>query len=77
MTCPQALTHMCWSPIVRCNLACPQCLDDKIVRETTAAERLALAAHIAASGILGVDASVQRRQHQGIHGPVLGGPLSS
>ncbi|MFD8783756.1 radical SAM protein [Kitasatospora sp. NPDC059599] len=48
---------MCWSPIVRCNLACPQCLDDKSVRESTAAERLTLARHIAASGILGVDIS--------------------
>ncbi|WP_327673400.1 radical SAM protein [Kitasatospora sp. NBC_00458] len=48
---------MCWSPIVRCNLDCPQCLDDKSVRESTADERLALAAHIAASGVLGVDIS--------------------
>ncbi|MFF2146217.1 radical SAM protein [Kitasatospora sp. NPDC058190] len=48
---------MCWSPIVRCNLACPQCLDDKTVRESTAAERRVLAGHIAASGVLGVDIS--------------------
>ncbi|MCX4688896.1 radical SAM protein [Kitasatospora purpeofusca] len=48
---------MCWSPIVRCNLDCPQCLDDKSVRESTADERLTLAAHIAASGVLGVDIS--------------------
>ncbi|MGW2544042.1 radical SAM protein [Kitasatospora sp. NPDC001574] len=48
---------MCWSPIVRCNLACPQCLDDKSVRESTADERVALAAHIATSGVLGVDIS--------------------
>ncbi|MEU6974067.1 radical SAM protein [Kitasatospora aureofaciens] len=48
---------MCWSPIVRCNLACPHCLDDKHVRESTAAERSAAAGHIAASGVLGVDIS--------------------
>ncbi|MFF2616844.1 radical SAM protein [Kitasatospora sp. NPDC058046] len=48
---------MCWSPIVRCNLDCPQCLDDKSVRESTAAERRVLAGHIAASGVLGVDIS--------------------
>ncbi|MFD5434739.1 radical SAM protein [Kitasatospora sp. NPDC127067] len=48
---------MCWSPIVRCNLACPQCLDDKSVRESTTAERRILAGHIAASGVLGVDIS--------------------
>ncbi|WP_405007094.1 radical SAM protein [Kitasatospora purpeofusca] len=48
---------MCWSPIVRCNLDCPQCLDDKSVRESTANERLTLAAHVAASGVLGVDIS--------------------
>ncbi|MFF3071133.1 radical SAM protein [Kitasatospora sp. NPDC057904] len=48
---------MCWSPIVRCNLACPQCLDDKTVRESTQAERRALVRHIAASGVLGVDIS--------------------
>ncbi|MFF2081302.1 radical SAM protein [Kitasatospora sp. NPDC058162] len=48
---------MCWSPIVRCNLTCPQCLDDKSVRESTAEERRVLASHIAASGVLGVDIS--------------------
>ncbi|MFF2955872.1 radical SAM protein [Kitasatospora sp. NPDC057965] len=48
---------MCWSPIVRCNLDCPHCLDDKSVGESTAAERRVLAGHIAASGVLGVDIS--------------------
>ncbi|MFE5587321.1 radical SAM protein [Kitasatospora sp. NPDC056531] len=54
LDCPLS---MCWSPIVRCNLDCPQCLDDKSVRESTAAERRVLAAHIAASRVLGVDIS--------------------
>ncbi|MFD7902959.1 radical SAM protein [Kitasatospora sp. NPDC059747] len=62
MADPAALTldyplSMCWSPIVRCNLACPQCLDDKTVRESTPAERRTLVRHIAASGVLGVDIS--------------------
>lgn len=54
---PEAPLSMCWSPLVRCNLACPHCLDDKTVRESTAAERQTLAGHIAASGVLGVDIS--------------------
>ncbi|MQS10709.1 hypothetical protein F7Q99_00025 [Streptomyces kaniharaensis] len=28
---PDYPLSMCWSPIVRCNLACPQCLDDESV----------------------------------------------
>ncbi|MFJ6141663.1 radical SAM protein [Kitasatospora sp. NPDC092286] len=52
-----APVSMCWSPIVRCNLACPQCLDDRSVRESTADERRSLVDHIANSGILGVDIS--------------------
>ncbi|MFJ8043815.1 radical SAM protein [Kitasatospora sp. NPDC096147] len=54
---PQAPLSMCYSLIVRCNLACPQCLDDKTVRESTAEERQTMAGHIAASGVLGVDLS--------------------
>ncbi|MER5642063.1 radical SAM protein [Kitasatospora sp. NPDC002227] len=54
---PKAPLSMCFSPIVRCNLACPHCLDDKGVRESTAEERRTLAGHIAASGVLGVDIS--------------------
>ncbi|TQF05553.1 radical SAM protein [Kitasatospora acidiphila] len=54
---PTAPLSMCWSPIVRCNLTCPQCLDDKRVRESTAEERRTLARHIGESGILGVDIS--------------------
>ncbi|MFG2913123.1 radical SAM protein [Kitasatospora sp. NPDC048298] len=54
---PEYPLSMCWSPIVRCNLACPQCLDDKSVRESTTTERRILAGHIATSGVLGVDIS--------------------
>ncbi|MDH6144139.1 sulfatase maturation enzyme AslB (radical SAM superfamily) [Kitasatospora sp. GP30] len=54
---PKAPLSMCWSPIVRCNLACPHCLDDKSVRESSAEERQQLAGHITASGVLGVDLS--------------------
>ncbi|MFD0274681.1 radical SAM protein [Kitasatospora sp. NPDC127111] len=54
---PPAPLSMCYSLIVRCNLACPQCLDDKTVRESTAEERQAMARYIAESGILGVDLS--------------------
>lgn len=48
---------VCWSPIVRCNLACPQCLDDKSVPELGRGERGEVAARIATSGVLGVDVS--------------------
>ncbi|GAB3365092.1 MULTISPECIES: radical SAM protein [Pseudonocardiaceae] len=48
---------VCWSPIVRCNLACPQCLDDKTVAELGRGERADVAARIASSGVLGVDVS--------------------
>ncbi|KJK55855.1 radical SAM protein [Saccharothrix sp. ST-888] len=54
---PSAPLSMCWSPIVRCNLSCPHCLDDKTVRESTSTERQTLAGHIAVSGVLGVDIS--------------------
>ncbi|SDJ02556.1 Radical SAM superfamily protein [Actinokineospora alba] len=48
---------VCWSPIVRCNLACPQCLDDKSGPELGRGERAEVAARIATSGVLGVDVS--------------------
>lgn len=48
---------VCWSPIVRCNLACPHCLDDKTVAELGRGERAEVAARIAVSGVLGVDVS--------------------
>lgn len=48
---------MCWSPLVRCNLACPQCLDDKSLKELGPARRAEIGQQIAASGILGVDIS--------------------
>lgn len=48
---------VCWSPIVRCNLHCPQCLDDTTVPELDAAARDRIAAVLAASGVLGVDIS--------------------
>ena len=48
---------VCWSPLVRCNLDCPHCLDDKSVPELDAARRAVIAQHIGASGVLGVDIS--------------------
>jgi MoaA/NifB/PqqE/SkfB family radical SAM enzyme len=47
----------CWSPLVRCNLACPHCLDDTSVPEADANSRTATAGVLAASGLLGVDVS--------------------
>jgi MoaA/NifB/PqqE/SkfB family radical SAM enzyme len=47
----------CWSPLVRCNLACPHCLDDTSVPEAGADSRAATASVLAASGLLGVDIS--------------------
>jgi MoaA/NifB/PqqE/SkfB family radical SAM enzyme len=48
---------VCWSPIVRCNLSCPHCLDNKSVHETDRAQRRQVADRIAAAGVLGVDIS--------------------
>jgi MoaA/NifB/PqqE/SkfB family radical SAM enzyme len=48
---------VCWSPIVRCNLACPHCLDDKTIPELGRGERAEIATRIASSGVLGVDVS--------------------
>lgn len=47
----------CWSPLVRCNLKCPHCLDDTTVPEGDADSRAATASVLAASGLLGVDIS--------------------
>jgi MoaA/NifB/PqqE/SkfB family radical SAM enzyme len=48
---------LCWSPLVRCNLACPHCLDDTSLTALNAAARIRIARLIAASGVLGVDIS--------------------
>ncbi|MGH8899788.1 MAG: radical SAM protein [Egibacteraceae bacterium] len=48
---------VCWSPIVRCNLSCPHCLDDKSVHETDQVQRRRIADRIATAGVLGVDIS--------------------
>jgi molybdenum cofactor biosynthesis enzyme MoaA len=48
---------LCWSPLVRCNLDCPHCLDDKSVPELEAARRATIGRLIGASGVLGVDIS--------------------
>lgn len=48
---------VCWSPLVRCNLACPHCLDDKAVAELGRVERNRVAHLLAESPILGVDIS--------------------
>jgi MoaA/NifB/PqqE/SkfB family radical SAM enzyme len=48
---------LCWSPIVRCNLACPQCLDDKSVSELPYQERRRIADVLADSSVLAVDIS--------------------
>ncbi|MBQ0926713.1 radical SAM protein [Saccharopolyspora endophytica] len=48
---------VCWSPLVRCNLACPHCLDDKTVRELARKDRQRIAALLGESGVLAVDLS--------------------
>jgi MoaA/NifB/PqqE/SkfB family radical SAM enzyme len=48
---------LCWSPLVRCNLHCPHCLDDKTVQETGPAERARVAELLAASDVPGIDIS--------------------
>lgn len=48
---------VCWSPIVRCNLHCPHCLDDKTVEEAGPSDRARIAEVIGAAGVLGVDIS--------------------
>lgn len=48
---------VCWSPIVRCNLHCPQCLDDTTVPELPTAQRHRIAGVLAAADVLGVDIS--------------------
>lgn len=48
---------VCWSPLVRCNLACPHCLDDKTVPELARQDRQRIARLLAVSGVLGVDIS--------------------
>ncbi|MBM7167144.1 radical SAM protein [Streptomyces sp. G44] len=49
--------NICWSPLVRCNLQCPQCLDDKTLPESGATERQRIASLLAASNVLGHDIS--------------------
>ncbi|MCU1680243.1 MAG: radical superfamily enzyme [Amycolatopsis sp.] len=48
---------VCWSPLVRCNLACPHCLDDKAVRVLQGPDRRRIAHVLGESPILGVDIS--------------------
>ncbi|GAA4888755.1 radical SAM protein [Pseudonocardia sp. C8] len=48
---------VCWSPLVRCNLACPHCLDDKAVPELARKDRQRIAALLGESGVLAVDIS--------------------
>ncbi|WP_327009692.1 radical SAM protein [Dactylosporangium sp. NBC_01737] len=50
-------SSVCWSPIVRCNLHCPQCLDDTTVPEADTAERHRIAHLLAGADVLGVDVS--------------------
>jgi len=52
-----APVSVCWSPVVRCNLACPHCLDDKTLAEAGSQQRGAVAEALAGSGVLGVDLS--------------------
>src|SRR5699024_10283690 len=49
--------RVCWSPLVRCNLACPHCLDDKAVPELARKNRQRIAALLGESGVLAVDIS--------------------
>jgi MoaA/NifB/PqqE/SkfB family radical SAM enzyme len=48
---------VCWSPLVRCNLSCPHCLDDTSVPEAGPGTRRRIASLIGSSGILGADIS--------------------
>ncbi len=48
---------LCWSPLVRCNLACLHCLDDTAVPELGRPERQRVAGVLAAADVLGVDIS--------------------
>lgn len=48
---------LCWSPLVRCNLACPQCLDDKSVPELPRDQHVRIAGVLAKAHLLGVDIS--------------------
>jgi sulfatase maturation enzyme AslB (radical SAM superfamily) len=48
---------VCWSPLVRCNLACPYCLDDKSIPERGRVDRHRIAHLLAGSPVLGVDIS--------------------
>lgn len=48
---------VCWSPLVRCNLSCPHCLDDKTVSELAGDDRQRIAAVLGESGVLAVDIS--------------------
>jgi MoaA/NifB/PqqE/SkfB family radical SAM enzyme len=48
---------VCWSPLVRCDLACPHCLDDKSVPELARPDRHRIAHLLADSRVLGVDIS--------------------
>ncbi|KUO04814.1 radical SAM protein [Streptomyces caeruleatus] len=61
VTQQQVNTHLpfnvCWSPLVRCNLQCPQCLDDKTLPESGATERERIAGLLADSDVLGHDIS--------------------
>jgi sulfatase maturation enzyme AslB (radical SAM superfamily) len=52
-----APVSLCWSPLVRCNLSCPHCLDDTSLPELRAAQRSAIGRLIGTSGVLGVDIS--------------------
>ncbi|MFF0146998.1 radical SAM protein [Amycolatopsis sulphurea] len=48
---------VCWSPLVRCDLTCPHCLDDKSVSELARSDRRRIAHLLAESAVLGVDIS--------------------
>jgi sulfatase maturation enzyme AslB (radical SAM superfamily) len=48
---------VCWSPIVRCNLSCPHCLDDKSLSAEGLPRRREIAGILSGSGVLGVDIS--------------------
>ncbi|WP_435158104.1 radical SAM protein [Amycolatopsis sacchari] len=52
-----APVSVCWSPLVRCNLACPHCLDDKAVTELNRSERTRIARLLGESDVLAVDIS--------------------
>jgi MoaA/NifB/PqqE/SkfB family radical SAM enzyme len=53
----QMPVSLCWSPVVRCNLSCPHCLDDKSLSSLEEQGRRRIAEILAESDVVGIDIS--------------------